>query len=166
MKEAEMPPFRPYTHHERQMLELDEDFIRDIKESPYYLSIPQKKYDIARYTDKYKTDPALSAKRIRDLPCDDLKFFPDELHYIHDPSKKQTTRLIKSDINLDKRLKELEKEEAEKKTSSKDMDDDEEALNDDGYDEEEQEEEDDYQINFYDEDDEGGDDDDDGGDNY
>ncbi|KAI8853119.1 DNA-directed RNA polymerase III, subunit Rpc31 [Chytridium lagenaria] len=162
----ELPPFLKCTAEEKKMLDLDKDFVEKIKESPYHITIIAKKHDIERYADRYIKKPITSAQRATEIPCDNLKFFPEELHYIHDPSKKLGARTVRTEELINKRLKQLEKEEAEGGGKAKENDDDDEVTAGNEYDEEEEEEEDDYQENFYEENDDEGESDDGGGGDY
>ncbi|KAJ3066113.1 hypothetical protein HDU98_010556 [Podochytrium sp. JEL0797] len=144
--EMKLPPvFKALLPEERELLDFDKKFLLAFKDSPYYLEDPPVR--------------------------DDLKYFPDELAQVKDPAKKITAKTAKGGLDLDKRLKELEKEESGqakrvKTDGAVDEDDLEPETNE--YDEEEQEEEDDYQIDHYDDDHDGvgGDDSDHGGGDY
>ncbi|KAJ3084027.1 hypothetical protein HDU99_004086 [Rhizoclosmatium hyalinum] len=138
------PVFKKLQDSEHLLLDIDKKWAADFKDSPYYLELPPVR--------------------------DDLKYFPEELHQVKDPSKKASVKMAKGGLDLDKRLKELEKEEssASKRQKTGGIDDDEEQPETNEYDEEDQEEEDDYVNDFYDDDHDGvgGDESDHGGGDY
>ncbi|KAJ3349128.1 hypothetical protein HDU83_000749 [Entophlyctis luteolus] len=122
--------FRRLTDSEKDALAFDKAWLADLKDSPYNLENPPVR--------------------------DDLKYFPDELHQVKDPSKKPGgPRTVKGEISLD-RIKEIEKEEQNQGKRTKNeigLDEDgEELQNAEDYDEEGEEEADDYVNEYYDDD--------------
>ncbi|KAJ3295909.1 hypothetical protein BCR33DRAFT_717972 [Rhizoclosmatium globosum] len=163
------PVFKKLQDSEHLLLDIDKKWAADFKDSPYYLELPPVRDDVERYSDRFKSWSRPKTKSMFSIPTD-LKYFPEELHQVKDPSKKASVKMAKGGLDLDKRLKELEKEEssASKRQKTGGIDDDEEQPETNEYDEEDQEEEDDYVNDFYDDDHDGvgGDESDHGGGDY
>ncbi|KAJ3416111.1 hypothetical protein HDV05_003080 [Chytridiales sp. JEL 0842] len=163
----ELPTFEKLTKEEEELLEIDRKLNEERKELPYYLELPPVRDTIERYSDKYKSWSKPKNKSLTKVDTD-LDFFPEELHVVKDPTKKITTKMAKGRIDLEKRMKELEEEEADhnKRQKAKDdiAEDEDLGIAEDAYDDEQEEEEGDYIHDYYgDEDDFGGGDDSDGG---
>ncbi|KAH3841581.1 DNA-directed RNA polymerase III subunit RPC7-like [Dreissena polymorpha] len=154
------------------MLALKQEFVGSLRKSAYYMKQDEKKQDIERYTDKYKThDTAASFAK-------DWSRFPAELKIRDKKVKKQIkpklpVKKVKltADEDIAKTLETLEKKEetavegeeaAEKEDEDKDEDDEEEGenLDEEELNEEDLEEETDYATNYFDNGEGYGDDDD------
>ncbi|TPX60347.1 hypothetical protein CcCBS67573_g09013 [Chytriomyces confervae] len=191
--EMRLPPvFKQLAENERELLDIDKAWMKEFKESPYHVEAPPVRDgsslycanlyryerfenlilklcpDIERYSDRFKSWSRPKTKSMTSVPTD-LKYFPDELHQVKDPSKRPVTKTAKGGIDLEKRLKELENEEdSNKKAKTGGAIDEEEEVVEQDYDEENEEEEDDYVNDYYDDDHDGvgGDESDHGGGDY
>ncbi|KAI8835272.1 DNA-directed RNA polymerase III, subunit Rpc31 [Chytriomyces cf. hyalinus JEL632] len=167
--EMRLPPvFKQLAENERELLDIDKVWMKEFKESPYHVEAPPVRDDIERYSDRFKSWSRPKTKSMTSVPTD-LKYFPDELHQVKDPSKRPVTKTAKGGIDLEKRLKELENEEdSNKKAKTGGAIDEEEEVVEQDYDEENEEEEDDYVNDYYDDDHDGvgGDESDHGGGDY
>ncbi|KAI9355378.1 DNA-directed RNA polymerase III subunit Rpc31-domain-containing protein [Zopfochytrium polystomum] len=143
-----LPAFRPVSDEEKEMLDFNSQFLDSIKESPFYLEAPIVRDDVERYSDRYKSWLRPKTKSLHTVNVD-LKYFPEELHQVHDPSRKPGNKSTKGAVDLEKRFKELEKEEqdeSKKKKTGEIVVEEEDAAQDEPYDEEEEEEIDDYAL--------------------
>ncbi|KAJ3126511.1 hypothetical protein HK100_010214 [Physocladia obscura] len=153
-----LPPiFKKVTDDERHLLDIDKKWMSQFKDSPFHLEIPPVRDDIERYSDKFKSWARPKNKSLISVKTD-LKYFPDELHQVKDPSKKPSTgsaKPAKGDVNLEKVLRDAEKDEQTQNKRAKigDSEEDEE-IDPHDYDEED-EEDDDYVNNYYEDDDDG-----------
>ncbi|KAI8612107.1 hypothetical protein BC830DRAFT_1138294 [Chytriomyces sp. MP71] len=106
--------FKELAPAERELLDTDKKWITAFKELPYHIEAPIVRDEIERYSDRFKSWLRPKNKSLTLIPTD-LMFFPDELQQVKDPSKKPVSKTSKGGFDLEKRLRELEKEESSKK---------------------------------------------------
>ncbi|KAJ3119318.1 hypothetical protein HK098_005601 [Nowakowskiella sp. JEL0407] len=132
----QLPAFKAL-NAEKNFFLMDREFIKEFRQSPYYLDVQKPKPEIERYSDKYK-QKSTNKKTLRNLPTGN----------VYDPSKKTTkTTKKKLGLNLDA-LQVAEERENEKEDGEED---DEENV-DEEIDDSDNEDEGDYQENYYDDD--------------
>ncbi|ORX44589.1 hypothetical protein DM01DRAFT_1411263 [Hesseltinella vesiculosa] len=142
-----MPRKPTSTEHERWMLR--KRFLDQIRDTPFYLTVPPPPKDIERYSDKYKV--VKKKRHLRDIQTD-LDMFPEELQSIVDPSKGKKKRRT-GDVDAFGQIEALlanateEKDEdgEEKQGSDVELDDDENFD-----DEEDMVDDNDYGQNYFD----------------
>ncbi|KAL1919070.1 uncharacterized protein VTP21DRAFT_2451 [Calcarisporiella thermophila] len=148
--EYDTPIPRKLTFVENEQIQLIRAFRQSMKTSQFYLESRAVKKDIQRYSDKYRISeqkrPALRTIKT------DLKFFPEELHQVINPTKASKGRKqVKAqfDINALDNLEQEEQKgaESEEKEEEEGKEGEEEEEE---YDEEEMEEENDYIESYFD----------------
>jgi len=91
------------------LLALKRSYRATMTDSVYHLKLPVKKNDIERYSDKY------NEKSLAQKFQPDWRRLPTELCITKKKKKKSTARLLRTAIEVVKKLDELEKREAEEK---------------------------------------------------
>ncbi|XP_048736447.1 DNA-directed RNA polymerase III subunit RPC7-like isoform X2 [Ostrea edulis] len=163
-------PFQPSEEFE-YMRALKQEFLGNIRKSPFYLQATHKKRDIERYSDKYQAVTEVNGKWKPDwrrLPAELKPKKPRKSKFYIKPTAKVKPKVKPSAADVSKTLEELEKIEVEEKDEDGEeeeggkkeegeVEEDEEEI----YDEEDIEEETDYILSYFDNGEEYGNDDDD-----
>ncbi|KAK7116082.1 hypothetical protein V1264_001827 [Littorina saxatilis] len=163
-------PLQDSTPSEKTMIELKQEFLEKFRQSPFYLTMDEKKHEIERYSDRYQSNQ--QEQKEKWVP--DWSMFPAELkpkkrkaQSTGRPNLKAARRTLGTDDVLSK-LENLEKstlaenagneegDEEEEEKEEEDREGDEEEENDEG----DEEEETDYNVNYFDNGENYGDDDD------
>ncbi|XP_061174377.1 DNA-directed RNA polymerase III subunit RPC7-like [Saccostrea echinata] len=169
---AEFKPI-PFEQSEEfdYMLALKQEFLGNIRKSPFYLQAANKKKDIERYSDKYQVITEVNGKWKPDwrrLPAELKPKLPRKTKSKIKPTVKVKTMTKPSTVDVSKTLEELEKTEVEEKDEEEEeegggkkeegtVEEEDEEI----YDEEDIEEETDYILSYFDNGEEYGNDDDD-----
>ncbi|KAG9303387.1 hypothetical protein G9A89_013713 [Geosiphon pyriformis] len=145
--EMELPPHKRLSADQKEMTKRLIHFKVIFKETAAHMIPPIKPPAIEKYTDLVVPKPIKPL--LRDIKTD-IRFFPDELHSVLDPSVavQAEARRRKTRIDINSNFDALLVAEGKEKPSD-DKDDDQEPL-ENRVDEEEYEEENDYADNYFD----------------